>query len=57
MRLGIVFWEDNPEMFEEWNVPLIPAQIIFDADGREVTRHRGSWAIDSLLAHIDNLPR
>ncbi|MBR9975947.1 MAG: thioredoxin family protein, partial [Bacteroidetes bacterium] len=49
LRLGIVFWEDDPEQFERWKVPLIPAQIIFDGN-RELTRHRGSWERDSVLA-------
>ncbi|MFZ1728926.1 MAG: thioredoxin family protein [Bacteroidota bacterium] len=55
VRLGIVYWEDNPELFEKWKVGLIPAQIVFDGSGREVTRHRGSWELDSLLAQIDGL--
>ena len=54
LRLGIVFWEDDPELFAKWNVPLIPAQIVFDGT-REVTRHRGSWERDSVLAVIDRL--
>lgn len=54
LRLGIVFWEDDPELFAKWDVPLIPAQIIFD-DGRELTRHRGGWERDSVLAVVDRL--
>ncbi|MCB2205123.1 thioredoxin family protein [bacterium] len=52
IRIGIVFWEDTPELFAEWEVTLIPAQIIFDAQGREVARHRGVWELKDMLAHI-----
>lgn len=51
LRIGIVFWEDDPELFEKWKVPLIPAQIVFDG-GREVQRHRGTWERDTLLAAL-----
>ncbi|MBE0644900.1 MAG: thioredoxin family protein [Bacteroidetes bacterium] len=53
LRLGLVFWEDNPELFEKWRVTLIPAQIIFDRSGREVARHRGVWELDSLITRVD----
>ncbi|MDX9759066.1 MAG: thioredoxin family protein [Bacteroidota bacterium] len=48
LRIGIVFWEEDPELFEQWKVPLIPAQIVFDGN-REVQRHRGTWERDTLL--------
>jgi thioredoxin 1 len=51
LRIGIVFWEDDPELFEKWKVPLIPAQIVFDGT-REVQRHRGTWERDTLLAEL-----
>ena len=51
LRIGIVFWEDDPELFEKLKVPLIPAQIVFDG-GREVQRHRGTWERDTLLAEL-----
>lgn len=57
VRLGIVYWEDNPELFETWKVGLIPAQIVFDRQGREITRHRGAWELDSLIAQIDELEK
>lgn len=51
LRIGIVFWEDDPELFDQWKVSLIPAQLVFDGT-REVARHRGTWERDTLLAEL-----
>jgi thioredoxin 1 len=55
IRIGIVFWEDAPELFAKWEVTLIPAQIIFDAGGREVARHRGVWELEDMLEKISKV--
>jgi thiol-disulfide isomerase/thioredoxin len=49
VRLGIVFWEDSPELFGRWNITAIPAQVVFDQNGRERTRHQGIWSLEELL--------
>ena len=48
LRIGFVYWEDSPELFEEWKIGLIPAQIILDADGKETTRHQGIWEMKEM---------
>jgi thioredoxin 1 len=52
VRIGAVYWEDNPELFEKWKIELVPAQIVFDKDGREATRHKGTWALDEMRAAL-----
>lgn len=50
LRIGFVYWEDSPELFERWKIGVIPVQIIFGDDGREMKRHRGVWETEEMLA-------
>jgi hypothetical protein len=45
LRIGFVYWEDSPELFESWAIELVPAQIILDTHGQVVLRHRGVWSV------------
>lgn len=42
-------WKD-PEAGERHGVRIIPTQIFFDAEGRELFRHEGFFAKDDMLA-------
>ena len=42
-------WQD-PEAGERHGVRIIPTQIFFDAEGRELFRHEGFFAKDDMLA-------
>lgn len=42
-------WE-NPEAAEPYDINLIPTQIFFDADGKELWRHEGFLAKEDILA-------
>ncbi|MBR9976587.1 MAG: thioredoxin family protein [Bacteroidetes bacterium] len=55
VRIGIVFWEDSPELFAEWNITVIPARIMFDEAGNEHSRHRGTSSKDEILAELQHL--
>lgn len=35
----------NPSIAREWRVVLIPTQVFLDADGKEVFRHEGFFAL------------
>lgn len=51
-RLEVEFvdvWE-NPAAGKPYNIEVIPTQIFFDADGKELFRHIGFYARDDILA-------
>jgi len=51
-RLDVVFidvWE-NPAAGQDYNIRLIPTQIFFDAQGKELWRHQGFISKDDILA-------
>jgi len=52
LRVGYVYWEDSPELFEEWEIGVIPVQIIIDADGREQARHVGVWEVEEMASAL-----
>jgi len=40
------FWiADHPEIAKRHKVMLMPTQIVFDAQGREILRHQGLWEL------------
>jgi len=52
VRIACVFWEDDPELFEKYNIGVIPVQVIFDEYGEEVFRHVGALDEDELHAML-----
>lgn len=51
-KLDVTFidvWE-NPDAGKKYGINLIPTQIFFGADGRELFRHEGFFARDDILA-------
>jgi thioredoxin 1 len=51
-KFEIVFvdvWE-NPAAAEPYNINLIPTQIFFDKNGKELFRHEGFFAKEDILA-------
>jgi len=51
-RLKVVFidvWE-NPDESKKYNINLIPTQIFFNADGKELFRHEGFFSKEDILA-------
>jgi thioredoxin 1 len=38
-----VYLEDDPSLARDFRIQLIPTQIIFDKDGKEIFRHVGYW--------------
>jgi len=40
----------NPDAGGEYGVRVIPLQIFFDANGKELFRHEGFYAKDDILA-------
>ena len=51
-RLSVEFidvWE-NPDAAEPYKIDLIPTQIFYSPDGRELFRHEGFYAKEDILA-------
>jgi thioredoxin 1 len=51
-RMEVVFvdvWQ-NPDAGKAYNVEMIPTQIFYDAEGRELFRHVGFFAKEDILA-------
>jgi thioredoxin 1 len=44
----LVYSEDSPDLLEKWGVQMIPTQVVFDAEGRELTRHVGVWTLTQM---------
>ncbi len=55
IRVGFVYWEESPELFDRWKIGLIPAQVVFDGAGDERLRHQGVWETDSMLTALQDL--
>ncbi len=51
-KLDVAFldvWK-NPQEAKQYKIKLIPTQIFFDPDGKELYRHEGFFARDDILA-------
>jgi thioredoxin 1 len=56
-RAGIVFidvWK-NPNETEKFGIRVIPTQIFYDKDGKEVMRHEGYFSKEDIIAVLTKL--
>lgn len=51
----LVYSEDSPELLERWGVQMIPTQVVFDARGKELTRHVGVWTLAQMTEALRKL--
>jgi peptidylprolyl isomerase len=53
-KLNVVFVEvyEQMELAQKYSILAIPTQIIFDGNGKEVTRHIGFWAKEAIIAEL-----
>jgi thioredoxin 1 len=49
------FLEDDPPVARTYRVNLIPTQIIFDQNGKEISRHVGLWEESKIVAQYKKL--
>lgn len=56
-KLDVVFADvfKNPSLAEKYGIQLIPTQILFGADGKELFRHTGFFAKEDILAKWNEL--
>lgn len=47
-----VYITEHPKTAREYKVMAMPTQVVFDASGKEVTRHIGFWDKDEFLAAL-----
>jgi thioredoxin 1 len=45
----VINLDDHPEAARDYSVRLIPTQVFFDAEGREVWRHEGFLSRDAIM--------
>ncbi len=46
---------ENREAASEYDIQVIPTQILIDSEGKEVFRHKGFWAEDEIIAKLEEL--
>jgi thioredoxin 1 len=56
-RAAIVFIDvsANPEAAKKFAIQVIPTQIFFDTEGREMLRHQGFMAKEAIIAELVKL--
>jgi len=54
-RMNVVLVEvyEQRELTQQHKIMAIPTQILFDANGKELTRHVGFWAREQILIQIN----
>ncbi len=46
---------ENHEAASEYDIQVIPTQILIDSEGKEVFRHKGFWAEDEIITKLEEL--
>lgn len=46
---------ENHEAAREFDIQIIPTQVLIDTKGKEVFRHEGFWAEDEIVAKLEEL--
>lgn len=56
-RLNVVIVEvdDNMDLTRQYGIMAIPTQIVFDSNGKEVTRHIGLWPREEIIAQLEEM--
>ena len=56
-KLNVVIVEvyEQRSLTQQYGIMAIPTQIVFDRDGKEVTRHMGFWAKEEIIAQLKKM--
>jgi len=46
---------ENHEAASEYDIQVIPTQVLIDSEGKEAFRHKGFWAEDEIIAKLEEL--
>jgi thioredoxin 1 len=55
MIVDLIDVGDNPQIGQKYSINLIPTQIFFDRDGKELFRHEGFYAKEKILEKWEEL--
>lgn len=56
-KLNVVIVEvyEQKELTQQYGIMAIPTQIVFDENGKEITRHMGLYAKEDIIAQLKNM--
>jgi FKBP-type peptidyl-prolyl cis-trans isomerase 2 len=56
-KLNVVIVEvyEQMELTRQHGIMAIPTQIVFDSNGKEITRHMGLWPREEIIAQLKNM--
>jgi FKBP-type peptidyl-prolyl cis-trans isomerase 2 len=56
-KLNVVIVEvyEQMELTRQYSIMAIPTQIVFDSNGKEVTRHTGLWPREEIIAQLKEM--
>ena len=55
LNVVIVEIDDNMDLTRKYGIMAIPTQIVFDRNGKEVTRHMGLWPREEIIAQLKKM--
>lgn len=55
LNVVIVEIDDNMDLTRQYGIMAIPTQIVFDRNGKEVTRHMGLWPREEIIAQLKKM--
>jgi thioredoxin 1 len=56
-KLNVVIVEiyEQMELARQYGIMAIPTQIVFDSNGKEITRHMGLWPREEIIAQLNKM--
>ena len=56
-KLNVVIVEiyEHRELAQQYGIMAIPTQIVFDSNGKEITRHMGFWPREEIIAQLEKM--
>ena len=56
-KLNVVIVEvyEQRELTQQYGIMAIPTQIVFDSNGKEITRHMGLWPREDIITQLKNM--
>jgi len=56
-KLNVVIIEvyEQMELTNQYGIMIMPTQIVFDSNGKEVTRHTGVWPREEIITQFNKM--
>jgi len=55
LNVVIVEIDDHMDQTRQYGIMVIPTQIVFDSEGKEITRHVGFWAKEEIITQLKKM--